>query len=133
MLSLFNFKRKAKAENALTPIAETKMPVFTDEAKTELSHFIIFALNEEDKGNILLGKRTNGKGDDAEVQYFICFRNEQINGFLGEWYNTLKESRNPNSTFSKDKDYYNFWLNHMLNKYKINTPATSEQKQNTDK
>ncbi len=118
MLSLFNFKKKAKTE----PSTEQSTENETSAAKapnTEISHFVALALEQEREGNVLLGKRTSSKDGKTEELFFIAFREEQINNFLGEWYETLAAVRKPNSRLSQNGSLYDTWTAQKYEQFNI--------------
>ncbi|MCD7777963.1 MAG: hypothetical protein LUH47_05615 [Clostridiales bacterium] len=110
-----DLKEKAEAENSHIANAENKTetaPVADTEANTEVVNpqndidaFIKFCVAEDREKRIALGKRQDN--------YFICFKNEALSGFLFDWYGIMK-SRINNET---QEDLYVQFLGTICKKY----------------
>ncbi len=116
LLSLFKFKKKAaSAPAAPAPERAVENKPVNDKATPDaVFNFVSLALEQERLGNVLLGRRTSSKDGKTEELFFIAFREEQINEFLGEWYETLAAVRKPNSRLNQNGGLYETWIAQKL-------------------
>lgn len=99
---------------------ENKIEENTDNPQNDVDTFIKFCIAEDREKRIALGKRQDN--------YFICFKNEALLGFLFDWYGIMKSRINN----EMQEDLYMQFLDTICKKYvtknKPDTDEVSEEK-----
>ncbi|MCD8214456.1 MAG: hypothetical protein LUC97_02225 [Clostridiales bacterium] len=108
-------KVKVEPTAEIASDTENKIEGNTNNPQNDVDTFIKFCVAEDREKRIALGKRQDN--------YFICFKNEALSGFLFDWYGIMKSRINN----EMQEDLYVQFLDTICKKY-INENTTDVAK-----